>query len=82
MSGVRTVIVHHNTGASEHSIMITFGKRFRTPRTRRALLPAFLFLAAATFSATGSGAIAALCLVPAGFALELGREDDTSDGQA
>jgi hypothetical protein len=39
------------------------------------LLPAFLFLAAATFSATGSGAMAALCLMPAGLALDGVRDD-------
>ena len=82
VGALSTVIVHHNTGAYEHSTMITFGKRFRSPRTRKALVPAFLFLAAATFSATGSGAMAVLCLVPAGFALELGRDDERSHDKA
>lgn len=62
--------------------MITLRKRFNTKRNRRTLVPAFLFLAAATLTATGSGAMAALCLVPAGLALEAARDDLAGEGAA
>ena len=77
-----TVIVHHNTDAHEHPNMITLRKRFSTKRTRRTMVPAFLFLAAATFTATGSGAMAALCLVPAGLVFEASRDDNASNENA
>lgn len=62
--------------------MITLRKRLGSNRTRKSLLPALLFLAAATFTATGSGAIAALCLVPAGLVLDSNRDDSPSKKQA
>jgi hypothetical protein len=47
------------------------------------LLPALVFLACASLSAAGGGAIAALCLVPAGLVLDAARgaeRDVTGEG--
>lgn len=58
--------------------MITLRKRLAGPRSHRMLAPALVFLVCATFSAVGGG-VAALWLMPAGFALEIarGQEDDS-----
>ena len=45
------------------------------------LLPALLFFVCASLSAAGGGAVAALCLVPAGLALDAARNaDEATDG--
>jgi hypothetical protein len=62
--------------------MITTRKRFGIVSSRRSLLPALLFVAAASWSLAGGGAIAALCLVPAGLALEAARGKDAPGGDA
>lgn len=59
--------------------MIHLRRRIAGPRSRRVLLPALLFLGFASISAAGGGALAALCLVPAGLALEAARHDDHHD---
>lgn len=63
-------------------LMITLRKRMAGPRSKRMLVPAFLFLAFASLSAVGGGAVAALCLVPAGLAIEAtrGSDSDTDTG--
>lgn len=53
--------------------MITLRKRLILSGKARTLLPALAFLGAATLAAAGGEAAAALCLVPAGLALEAGR---------
>jgi len=55
--------------------MIPTRKRFGLRASPRSLLPALLFVAAASWSAAGGGALAVLCLIPAGLALEATRED-------
>ncbi|MFK8041184.1 hypothetical protein [Congregibacter sp.] len=47
--------------------------------SRRMLLPALVFLACASLSAAGGGALAALCLVPAGLAIEAARGGESKD---
>jgi hypothetical protein len=54
--------------------MITLRKRFTGSRART-LLPALLFLGAASMSALGAGSVALLCLVPAGLALDVAGRD-------
>ncbi|MFK7831386.1 MAG: hypothetical protein AB8B57_16550 [Congregibacter sp.] len=56
--------------------MITLRKRMAGPRSKRMLLPAFLFLAFASLSAAGAGTVAALCLVPAGLAIDAARDTE------
>ena len=56
--------------------MMTTRKRFGVVTSRKSLLPALLFVAAASWSAAGGGVLAALCLVPAGLALEAARAED------
>lgn len=53
--------------------MITIRKRIAGPKAGRMLLPAILFFACASLSAAGGGAVAALCLVPAGLAIDAAR---------
>ncbi|MEM7692152.1 MAG: hypothetical protein AAF194_06885 [Pseudomonadota bacterium] len=55
--------------------MITLRKRLAAPRSHRMLVPAFIFLACATFSAVG-GSAAALWLMPAGFVLDATRGNE------
>ena len=54
--------------------MITLRKRLATKDRARGVLPALAFLACATLTAAGGNAAVALCLVPAGLALEAGRQ--------
>jgi hypothetical protein len=56
--------------------MISLRKRMTSPRSTRMLLPALVFFACASLSAVGGGAIAALCLVPAGLAIDAVRGAD------
>ncbi len=58
--------------------MITLRKRMSSPRSRRMLLPALLFLGCASLSTGGVGAVAALCLVPAGLVIHAARGNDES----
>ena len=53
--------------------MIKLRKPRSSSRSRRMLLPALLFLLGASFSAAGAGTLAALCLVPAGLAMDAAR---------
>ena len=63
--------------------MISLRKRLAGPRSRRMLLPALLFLVGASASAAGAGALAALCLVPAGLAIDAtAREGREAGGDA
>ena len=48
-------------------------KRIALTSRARTLLPALAFLGAATLAAAGGETAAALCLLPAGLALEAGR---------
>lgn len=81
MAGNSGVIVHHNTHPYRARQMITLRKRMTGPRTGRMLLPALLFFVCASLSAAGGGAVAALCLVPAGLALDAARNaDEATDG--
>ncbi|GEM_PF-5900408 len=59
--------------------MISLRKRMEGPSSRRMLLPAFLFFLGASLSAAGGGAVAALCLVPAGLAMEVARGSQNDD---
>ncbi|WP_439106420.1 hypothetical protein [Congregibacter sp.] len=59
--------------------MISLRKGMTGSTSRRMLLPALVFLACASMSAAGGGAIAALCLVPAGLAIEAARSNDRRD---
>ena len=61
--------------------MISLRRRIGGPRSRRMLMPALLFLAFASMSAAGAGAVAALCLVPAGLALDAVRCTNPDDKQ-
>ena len=54
--------------------MITLRKRMASRDRARGVLPALAFLACATLTAAGGDAVVALCLVPAGLALEAGRQ--------
>ena len=62
--------------------MISLRKRMEGPSSRRMLLPAFLFLIGASLSAAGGGAAAALCLVPAGLALEAARNANDASARS
>lgn len=53
--------------------MYTLRKRLALSGKARTLLPALAFLGAATLAAAGAGTVAALCLVPAGIVLDIGR---------
>ena len=55
-------------------------KRLRSGFSRKTLVLAFLFVVAATFSATGSAAAAMLCLVPGSLVLDAGRDENDADG--
>lgn len=63
--------------------MINLRKRMSGPRSRRMLIPAVLFLFCASVSAAGGAAVAALCLVPAGLAMEAAASgsDPSLDGE-
>lgn len=56
--------------------MISLRKRMTSPRSTRMLLPALAFFACASLSAVGGGTLAALCLVPAGLAIDAVRGAD------
>lgn len=56
--------------------MISLRKGMTGSTSGRMLMPAIVFLACASVSAVGGGAIAALCLVPAGLAMEAARGGD------
>ena len=58
--------------------MITLRKRMAARSSRRMLLPAVLFFAAASLSTVGAGAVAALCLVPAALVLDVTKGSDKS----
>lgn len=53
--------------------MITLRKRLVLSGKARTMLTALTFLGCATLTAAGGEAVAALCLVPAGLALEATR---------
>lgn len=75
-----TVIVNHNTtpvGGTE--AMITLRKRLTGARAHT-LLPALLFLGAASLSAFGAGSVALLCLLPAGLVLDAAGRDPRPAG--
>jgi len=75
--------VNHNTDAVEADKMITLRKRLARSAKARTLLPAVAFFFLASLSAVGGGTIAALCLLPAGLALEAGRSHhDPDESQA
>ncbi|WOJ93761.1 hypothetical protein R0135_01010 [Congregibacter variabilis] len=59
--------------------MISLRKGMTSSRSRRMLLPALVFFACASLSAAGGGAIAALCLVPAGLVIDAARGGDRKD---
>lgn len=59
--------------------MISLRKGMTSSTSRRMLLPALLFFACASLSAVGGGAIAALCLVPAGLVIDAARGGDRKD---
>jgi hypothetical protein len=56
--------------------MITLRRRHALGSKARTLIPALAFLGFATLSAAGGGAVAALCLLPAGLVLEIGSDVD------
>jgi hypothetical protein len=53
--------------------MMVFRKHLSLTGRARTLLPALAFLGCATLSAAGGDTAAALCLLPAGLALEAAR---------
>lgn len=53
--------------------MISLRKGMAVSSSTRMLLPALLFFACASVSAAGGGALAALCLVPAGLMVDASR---------
>lgn len=55
--------------------MISLRRGVTLSRSPRMLLAALAFLACASFSAVAGGIIAALCLVPAGLAIDATRSD-------
>lgn len=59
--------------------MITLRKRMAGPGSKRMLMPALLFFTFASFSAAGAGAVAALCLVPAGLVIDAARSTESDD---
>jgi hypothetical protein len=63
--------------------MIKLRKRWALSKRARSVLPAAAFLACATLTAAGGDPVTALWLVPAGLALEAGRQHyDASRGNA
>lgn len=58
--------------------MINLRKRMAGPRSTRMLMPAVIFLGFASLSAAGGGAVAALCLVPAGLVADAVRSNARS----
>lgn len=80
MKSILGVIVNHNTNVAEACVMILSRKHLPRTARSRLLLPALAFVAFASLSAAGGGALAALCLLPAGLALEVGKpRDDVSE---
>lgn len=53
--------------------MISLRKGMTGSTSGRMLMPAMVFLVCASVSAVGGGAIAALCLVPAGLVIDAAR---------
>ena len=59
--------------------MISLRKGMTSSSSLRMLMPALVFFACASLSAAGGGAIAALCLLPAGLVIEATRGGDRKD---
>lgn len=55
--------------------MINLRRGLTRSRSPKMLLAALAFLACASLNAAGAGIVAALCLVPASFALDAARDD-------